>query len=127
MFILIAPYPTCQTTCILPSPDWGNSREPVSTLQVLKSISGVTYTYTKIKNKRYRYHWDFNISRYKAIELREFLRIYRNSQIKIIDHNNEVILGYIQNNPIELTGEALASNFPGNETMTVSIDFEETI
>jgi hypothetical protein len=125
MFIIEAPYPTAQTTIVLPSPAWGNSSTPAAVLKTLRTMAGDLYTYISIKNNRKKCNWDFTLSRHKALELKAFYTSYNGSKVKIIDHDGVTWIGYIQINPFEVTGTQRAVNFPGGETMDVTLEFEE--
>jgi hypothetical protein len=126
MFILEGPYPAIQTTTILPSPDWGDINEPTAIVKALRAMDGTLYTYTQSKNNRRKCHWDFKLSRDKALELKAFITSYYRTQIRIVDHDSVVWIGYLQNNPFELTGSDRAPSFPGGEMMDISLDFEES-
>ncbi len=125
MFRIEAPYPAPSTTAILPSPQWGDSRELVSAISTMHTMNGTLYTYIKRKKARKKLVWDFEIARNKALELRAFFNIYYRTKVRIIDHDNVTWIGYLINNPFEFTGKARALGFPGNETMNVTIEFEE--
>jgi len=125
MFRIEAPYPASQITVIMPSPNWGDSRTLTSTMSTVRTMNGKLYTYVKHRKARKKLIWDFEIARHKALELRAFFNVYFRVKVKIIDHNGTQWIGYFMNNPFELTGSAGAANFPGNETMTVTIEFEE--
>lgn len=125
MFILEAPYPNIQTTTILPSPSFGDSHEPVAIVTALRAMDGTLYTYTKLKDKRTKCHWDFSLSRNKAMELKAFFSSYHKSLVKITDHDSTIWIGYLQNNPSDFSGVGHAPSFPGGELLSVSIDFEE--
>ena len=125
MFIIEAPYPTVQTTIILPSPTWGDSSTPTASLKTLRTMMGNLYTYISTKNKRKKCNWDFTLSRHKALELKAFYNSYSGSKVKVIDHDGVVWIGFVQVNPFELTGTQRAVNFPGRETMDVTLEFEE--
>jgi hypothetical protein len=126
MFLIEGPYPNIQTTTVLPSPDWGDVNEPVATVKAMRTMDGTLYTYTHLKDQRRKCHWDFKLSRDKALELKAFLTCYFRTQIKITDHDSVVWIGFLQNNPFEFVGSEHAPSFPGGETMDVSIDFEES-
>jgi hypothetical protein len=126
MFILEAPYPNIQTTTLLPSPNWGDSIEPVAIVKALRAMDGTLYTYVKSKDQRKKHSWEFNISRDKALELEAFIRSYTSSKIKIVDHDNTIFIGYLQTNPSAFSGSGRAPSVPGGEYMSVSINFEES-
>ena len=127
MFRIEAPFPNIQTTTILPSPEFGNSSGLVATVQILRSMDGTAYVYKKNKQNRRKFQWSFTISRHKAIELREFIKVYYGSAIKIIDHLGDEYIVYLQNNPLDLSSGARAGGFPGDETQQVTLEFEEKI
>lgn len=92
----------------------------------MRSMNGVLYTYVKSREGRKRFRWDFEIARNKALELREFINSYQGEIIKIIDHDGDEWIGYLRNNPFEFTGAGRAGpEWPGNETMIVTLEFEE--
>lgn len=126
MFRIEGPYPDIQTTTILPSPSFGNVHEPVAIVKALRTMDGTLYTYTKSKNKRKKCHWEFKLSRDKALELKAFFTSYYRTQIRIMDHDSVIWIGYLQNNPFEFAGTGHAPSFPGGEVVDISIDFEES-
>lgn len=126
MFTLRAPYPAVQVTTIMPSPTFGDSRALTATVTTMRAMDGTLYTHVKSRAGRKRFKWDFEISRHKALELREFFNSYYGQCLQVTDHNNETWVGYLKNNPFEFTGGGHAgSAWPGQETMSVSIEFEE--
>jgi len=125
MFRLEAPVPNTQTTTLLPSPELGNSSGLAATVQILRAIDGTAYVYKHNKQDRRKFQWSFTISRHKAIELRNFIKAYYGSVIKIIDHLGAEYIGYLQNNPFDLNSGARAGGFPGDETQQVTLEFEE--
>ncbi len=125
MFILMAPFPAYAVTTILPSPQLSNSKSSVAILTILETIDGSKYTYPKPKENRKKHQWSFELSRHKAIELKEFISRYFASLIKVVDHNNESILGYFQSNPFDFSDSKIAEDFPGKELVHITLDFEE--
>ena len=125
MFKIEAPCPGYQTTIILPSPSWGDSVQLAAALNLIRTMDGTLYTYKKPKKGRKRLQWDFIIARNKALELKAFLKAYYRTLMRVIDHNDDIWIGYLQNNPFEFAGEARAYGFPGGETMTITLEFEE--
>jgi hypothetical protein len=125
MFFIRAPYPAAQVTVELPSPQWSDSVALASTLQVLRSMNGVQYTYVHERNGRKKLQWDFTIARNKALELRAFLKVYYRFQVQVVDHNDATWVGYLANNPFESAGSGRAVDFPGGETMDITLEFEE--
>jgi hypothetical protein len=72
-FIMKAPYPAIQTTTLMPSPVFGDSKAITATLIRMRMMDGTLYTYVKSRNGRQKLHWDFELSRHKALELRAFI------------------------------------------------------
>ena len=125
MFMLEAPYPGYQTTVLLPSPNWGNSEEIAASMSTIRAMDGTLYTYVKQRDGRKRFQFDFEISRNKALELRAFIQSYFRTPIRITDHNSVKWVTYLVNNPFEFAGDSKAEPFPGGETMTITLEFEE--
>ena len=125
MFILQAPYPPVSTTTILPNPKWGDSTALKATLVTLRATDGTLYTYIKNREGKKKYRWDFEIARHKAVELELFINSYFRDMLKITDHNGNIIIGYLKNNPFEFVGDSRAKDWPGNETMTIILELEE--
>lgn len=124
-FQMRAPFPYMSTTTTLPSPSFSDSTALTATINRMRSIDGTLYTYIHSKNNRRRYVWQFNLSAHKAIELREFLDSYFSNQIQITDHLGAIHVGYVKNNPFEFISEAAAFDWPGNETRSITLEFEE--
>lgn len=125
MFTLRAPYPSIQVTTLLPSPTFGDSRALTATVSSMRAMDGTLYTNVKTRSGRKRFQWDFEISRHKAIELRAFINSYYGHCIQATDHNGESWVGYLKNNPFEFVGGGRAAGWPGDETMSITIEFEE--
>jgi hypothetical protein len=125
-FLMKAPYPGVVTTTLLPSPQWGDSKGLTASVRSLRAIDGTLYTYVTSRAGRKKFQWQFEIARNKALELREFINSYRGSLIQVIDHDGDSWIGYLRSNPFEFTGAGRAGpNWPGNETMTIQLEFEE--
>ncbi len=125
MFILRAPYPYVTTTTVMPSPRWSDSKALGAIVNRMRAMDGTLYTYVNSKNGRRIYQWSFELARNKALELREFLDSYFSYKIQITDHNDDVLIGYIRNNPFDFEGLGRAAGWPGDETMTITLEFEE--
>ena len=125
-FLMKAPYPSVRTTTLLPSPRWSDSKGLTATVQSMRAMDGTLYTYVKTRNGRKKYNWEFEVSRHKALELRAFINAYNGKLIQVIDHDGDTIVGYLRNNPFEFAGAGRAGDgWPGGETMTVILEFEE--
>ena len=125
-FILRGPYPGIQTTTLLPSPKWGDSKALTATVISLRSMNGDLFTHIKSRNGRMKFQWEFEVSRHKALELREFIHAYQGDLIHITDHDGDMWIGYLRSNPFEFAGAGKAGEgWPGNETMTIILEFEQ--
>lgn len=91
----------------------------------MRATDGTLYTYVRKKEGKKRFSWRFEIARDKALELEAFLESYFDNKVQITDHHDETWVGYIRNNPFELTTAGRARGWPGDETMNVQIQFEE--
>lgn len=125
MFVLQGPYPSLRTTTLLPSPRFSDQEALKATVKIIRSMNGARYTYVTSREGLHKLKWDFQISRHKAMELREFIDVYYDSIIKATDHNGVIWIGYLKNNPFEFTGDSRAAGWPGEELATVTIEFEE--
>ncbi len=125
MFKLDAPHPGYQTTIILPSPVWGNTLGVASTMASMRAMDGTLYTYTKPREGRKRFQFSFEIARSKALELRAFIRVYYRFPVRFVDQNDDQRIVHMQNNPFELAANSKAESFPGGETVTIALEFEE--
>lgn len=124
-FLLRAPYPSLLTTTLLPSPEWGDSKGLAATVKTMRGMDGTLYTYVKSREGRKKLRWQFRLSRNKALELREFINTYFDQIVEATDHDGDKWIGYLMNNPFEFAGDGRASGWPGDEAMTVILDFEE--
>lgn len=125
MFTMRAPYPYVTTTTVMPSPRFSDSKALAAIVNRMRAMDGTLYTYINSKNGRRVYNWTFELSRHKALEVREFLDSYFSQQIQVTDHNDVTIVGYVKNNPFDFEGVGRAGGLPGDETMSVTIEFEE--
>jgi len=125
-FIMKAPFPSVRTTTLLPSPEFGDSKGLTASITDMRAIDGTLYTYVKSRNGRKKFNWQFELSRHKALELRAFINSYYGKLIQVIDHDGDEWIGYLRSNPFEFAGSGRAGDgWPGGETMTVIIEFEE--
>lgn len=125
MFILRAPYPALNTTTLLPSPSFGDQVNLKATVKTLRTMDGTLHTYITCRDAKHKLKWDFKLSKNKALELREFIKAYNSSVIHITDHENNVWVGYLKNNPFEFTSQSRAGGWPGEELIQVTLEFEE--
>lgn len=128
MFLFQAPYPSLQTTTILPNPKFSDSEGLTDTLQQQRAMDGTRYVYVHRKQGRRKVQWTFLLTRNKSLELRAFITSYFASQIRATDHNDMVWIGNFINNPFELDtperGAPAIAPMPRGEIETITIDFE---
>jgi hypothetical protein len=128
MFIIQAPYPTLQTTTILPNPQFSDAESLLDTVSIKRAMDGTLYTYTKSRDGRRHLKWTFLLTRNKGLELRAFIQYYFASKIMVIDHNNITWIGNFVNNPFEFTtsehGGPNINPMPLGEMQTIDIEFE---
>ena len=123
--IFRAPFPAMQTTTLLPNPSFSDSHSLAASFERMRTMNGTLYTYATSRKGRKVHRWDFLLSRHKALELKAFFDAYYGSKIQATDHNDQIIIGYFKNNPFEFSGAGAAGGWPGNEAMSISIEFEE--
>ncbi len=129
MFQFLAPYPTIQTTSVLPNPRLGDAENLRVAISMKRTMDGTRYTYIKRKGGR-KLQWTFRLTRNKSLELRAFIQSYFASTIKVIDHNDRVWVGHLTNNPFELSTESRAAPaiapMPRGESVVITLEFEGT-
>lgn len=127
MFILAAPYPSLQTTTVLPSPQFGDTDGITDSVNIQEAMDGTLYSTIK-QPGRNKFRWDFVLTRNKGLELAYFYKAYAGQKIKIVDHENQTWVGYLTVNPFEGRSDAAAfpalQGWPRGERVTASIEFE---
>jgi len=128
MFYLQAPYPTMQTTMVLPDPRFSDAMSLTDAVTVKRAMDGTRYTYIKTKGGRRKLKWVFQLTRNKGLELRAFIQSYFASKIYVIDHLGRTWVGNFMNNPFEFdTPERAAparQGWPRGEIQAIDIEFE---
>ena len=128
MFTLQAPYPSLQTTTLLPNPQLSDQEGLTATVTRKTAMDGTRYTYVKRKGDRRKLKWSFRLMRNKGLELRAFLLAYFASPVKIIDHNGRMWVGNFTNNPFEFDTTARAAPaiapMPLGEAQMIDLEFE---
>jgi hypothetical protein len=128
VFQFSAPYPLLQTTTLLPNPQFSDHEGLMVSVVRKTAIGGTRYTYVKPKGNRRKLKWSLRLTRNKGLELRAFIFAYFASQVKPIDHNGRMWIGYFTSNPFEFdtterAGPAI-SPMPRGESMNIEIEFE---
>jgi len=126
MFYLEAPYPNIQTTTLLPNPSLGDSDNLRSEVVTKRSMDGTLYTYVKKKDSRKRLVFDFQVTRMKGMEVKEFYRSYAASRIKLTDHLGRIWVGNFITSPLELefVGPWKSERYPHGEIISLTLEFE---
>jgi len=121
------PYPTIQTYIYLPNPEFGDSEAYTMTLDRKRSMNNTLYTYVKSKDGRKRLQMRFRLTRMKMLELRAFLVAYYRTRITLLDHENQLWVGWIMTNPNEFENTSSFMNAPalaGRTYGSIQIEFE---
>ena len=128
MFQISAPYPSLETTTILPSPQFSDAESLLDTVVRKLAMDGTRYTYVKRRGGRRKLKWTFTLSRNKGLELRAFIYAYFSSKVLVTDHNARVWLGNFTNNPFEFDTPDAArpaiTPMPRGEQLSIDIEFE---
>lgn len=119
-----APYPLNQTTTFVRDPEWNDSDNLKSQLDVKHALDGTLYTYVKKQNHRRRLMMAFTLTFHKALELQAFFRAYYASKIYIKDHLNREWIGYAVNNPFEFVTDNKGGPGGGGELTSFQLEFE---
>lgn len=122
-FRLSAPYPGTTVIVTMPSPRFGDGKAREQSMKILQSMDGSeTYTYVK-SSDRVTMTLPFTLSRMKALEVREFLRIYYRAPMKLEMPDGSVWSGsFVSGSPV-LTSAARAGGWPGGEIVDVELEF----
>lgn len=124
MITLRAPYPTIQTMTLLPNPQFGDGEAPRDTVQVRRAMDGTMYTYVRRTGDRRELDYTFFLTRLKALELAAFVRSYHTWPIQLTDHLDQVWVGNITTDVVELEAVGRSPDKPGGEMVTVRLQFE---
>lgn len=87
---------------VMRNPLIGDSVGTMGTMVLQRTITGGTYTYARRATSR-KLRWSFETDRNKGVELRRFLLDYLSDPIWLTDWKGQLWIGYITNNPFELT------------------------
>ena len=127
MFRIQAPYPGATDTLRLRSPNMTNQQNPSHTMTTVRTGNGDLYTYIKRKRGREVHQWEFTVSYFKSLEVKEFMRAFSNRIVRVIDHNDEVYIGYMTRNTFEVQAEGRAGGWNGNEAYGFVLSIEERV
>lgn len=133
---LQAPHELIQATIMLPTPKFGDTQNPEPEIDIRNAQSGKLYSYVKA-NQRLTLFYDFILEQEKAIELREFVKIYSAENIRLTDWRERVYLVKLINVPltfqtigrgvnITLTEPPYEGVISKQERLSVRLQFEGT-
>lgn len=98
---LQAPHELIQATIRLPTPRLGDSVSPNPIVTVRNAMDGTIYSYVK-SSESLVIVWEFeSLTREKAQELEEFIKVYFTEKWRIIDHDDRVYVVRLINLPVE--------------------------
>lgn len=107
---------------VLPSPELNDTRNALNTVQLERAMDGTVITNVKKVTGELR-AYNFILSRRKSIEYYRFMALYLGEKLTII-WNGEQLIGYVQNNPIELNIVRRAVVCESVEEVEVSLSFQ---
>lgn len=120
--ILTTPYPAINVSSVLPNPKFQNASASEQSVLLHRSTDGDGYTYVKSSERR-RLSLPFELSRMKALEVEEVLRVYRGATFRIHLWDDTVWIGQLTNNPLDMIAAARAGGWPGGELVKVTLEF----
>jgi len=116
MITLQAPYPTIQTTTVLPDPQLGDTQNAQQSISINRTIDGTRYSYVKKPGlKKLVYH--FSLSRMKAEELKAFIAAYYRAKILLTNHKGELWAVWLTANPFDFA-------YKGNDTVEIDLEMQ---
>lgn len=127
MFRVQAPYPAATDTLVIRSAQFSNQRNKTHDLTLVRTGNGDLYTYIRKKRGREAHQWEFLVSYEKLIEVKEFIRVYASTLVRVYDHNDVEYIGYLTVNPWEGGGEGRAGGWPGNEAYGFTLQIEQKV
>lgn len=115
---IAAPYPHLNVSCILPNAKFQDSRAANQNVNVQRTMTGVMYSYVKDTGAT-TLRLPFVLSRMKALELKEFIRVYYRAKWRIVLHDDTRWLAHLLSDPFSTTTDARAEGWPGGEAVNV--------
>lgn len=117
MIILQAPHEIIQTTTLLPDPEFHDEENRQVVMNLQYAMDGTSFTNIK-SNDRIKLVYDFNLTRFKSLELFAFIDAYFDYNIRLTNWKNEVWVVNIVNNPQDFVAIAF------KEINTIRLEFE---
>lgn len=120
----MAPHPDYESIIFLPEPDLGDRERPEARIQLKKSMDGTTYTHiTQNQSAKKTIIYNFELTRYKALELFDFVDAYLGKQWKITWPTEEII-AYLMVNPLQLEMTKRSVIADNVEAVLLELEFE---
>lgn len=114
----------------LPNPLLEDTRTLQNQVQLKYAMDETIQTHVK-RNSTQVFSWQFVLTEMKMFEFQAFHVKYHGVEWRIIDWNDQIIVGYIKTNPLEFTPERRGKYYhPTNankraaETVAVAFEFE---
>ena len=123
MIEIQAPYPDIQAVCLLPNPQFNDIRHLNSEVNLKRSMSGVRYSYVKNKEEE-TFVFNFILTRWKSLELFDFIRQYGSDKWRLINHDDIEIIGNLITNPNTLTKTNRAAIETDEEQISITFEFK---
>lgn len=102
MITLAAPAELPEVTVTLPSPDFGDGRSPLVTVESKRSMDNTQYTYVKRKGRE-RLTYSLIISLPKQQELQAFVARFLTNWWRLVDHEGSVWRVRLVSQPLTFT------------------------
>lgn len=126
-FIIMAPTPLHEEIVTLPNPRFEDGQSITSTGTINRTMDGTIYTHVRRQDNEKSYSWTFWLTRPKQLELLTFVQTYIAERWKIIDHDENIIVGFLSTSPVEFAKDRRAANCLGNDLLIVDLEFVGTI
>lgn len=123
-FILQGPHPALASTMLLPAPQVGNNMGLVASVQVHRMMDGSRRSIIKKAGNTRRFRWTFVLSRDKMEEVQDFVLRYRGASLQV-QWRGQTLVGKINLNPVEFTGNGRAFGWPGDEAYETTLEMIE--
>lgn len=113
-----APFPQLNVACILPNAKMQDSRSANQSVNVQRTMTGVVFSYVKDTGAT-TIRLPFVLSRMKALELQEFIRVYYRAKWVVTLHDDTKWLAHLLSDPFSTATTERAEGWPGGEAVNV--------
>jgi hypothetical protein len=104
----------------LPNAKFDDARAANQTVNLQRTMTGVLYSYVKTTGAT-TLRLPFVLSRMKALELKEFIRVYYRAQWVVDLHDGTHWIAHLLSDPFDSTAEGRAEGWPGSEAIAVTL------